>query len=124
MRQSRLDSRKTRTHHEFLNLKLMNLFAQNFVRECRSFLGEGELMAQFKEILGWNERSALAKGREEYYQPPGWPSIILGCPSREELNIRYGGFRRLLAGVRPCRLASLQCHIKGYAGYQRGVPWP
>ena len=100
-----LDSRET--YHEFL--KLVNLFAQDFidrarlVRECRSFLGEGELMAQFKEILGWDEameRSSLAKEREERYQPPGRPLTILDRPSREELNIRYGSYRRLPADVR------------------------
>ncbi|KAN0116479.1 hypothetical protein V8E52_005860 [Russula decolorans] len=97
-----LDSRET--YHEFL--KLVNLFAQDFidrarlVRESRSFLGEGELMAQFKEILGWDEameRSALAKEREELYQPPGRPLTILDRPSREELNTRYGSYRRLPA---------------------------
>lgn len=111
-----LDSRET--YHEFL--KLVNLFAQDFidrarlVRESRSFLGEGELMAQFKEILGWDEameRSALAKEREELYQPPGRPLTILDRPSREELNARYGSYRRLPADVCPCRLASLQSRI-------------
>lgn len=107
-----LDSRET--YHEFL--KLVNLFAQDFidrarlVRECRSFLGEGELMAQFKEILGWDEgmeRSALAKEREERYQPPGRPLTILDRPSREELNIRYGSYRRLPADVRGVTFFSL-----------------
>jgi len=107
-----LNSRET--YHEFL--KLVNLFAQDFidrarlVRESRSYLGESELMAQFKEILGWDEameRSALAKEREELYQPPGRPLTILDRPSREELNIRYGSYRRLPADVRPFLLASL-----------------
>lgn len=97
-----LDSRET--YHEFL--KLVNLFTQDFidrarlVRESRPFLGEGELMVQFKEILGWDEtmeRLALAKEREESYQPPGRPLAILDRPSREELNIRYGSYRRLPA---------------------------
>ena len=100
-----LDSRET--YHEFL--KLVNLFTQDFidrarlVRESRSFLGEGELMVQLKEILGWDEameRSALAKEREELYQPPGRPLTILDRPCREELNIRYGSYRRLPADVR------------------------
>ena len=124
-----LDSRET--YHEFL--KLVNLFSQDFidrarlVHECRSFLGEGELMAQFKEILGWDEameRSVL-KEREERYQPPGRPLTILDRPSREELNIRYGSYRRLPADVRPCHFASLQSHIvKGCAGNQCGMQWP
>jgi paired amphipathic helix protein Sin3a len=97
----------------------VNLFTQDFidrarlVRESRSFLGEGELMAQFKEILGWDEameRSALAKEREELYQPPGRPLTILDRPSREELNIRYGSYRRLPADVRVCRLVLLSGH--------------
>ena len=109
-----LDSRET--YHEFL--RLVNLFTQDFidrarlVRESRSFLGEGELMAQFKEILGWDEameRSALSKEREELYQPPGRPLTILDRPSREELNIRYGSYRRLPADVRAC-LLSLSGH--------------
>jgi paired amphipathic helix protein Sin3a len=111
-----LDSRET--YHEFL--KLVNLFAQDsidrarLVRESRSFLGEGELMAQFKEILGWDEameRSALAKEREELYQPPGRPLTILDRPSREELNTRYGSYRRLPADVCSCHLASSQSRI-------------
>jgi paired amphipathic helix protein Sin3a len=111
-----LDSRET--YHEFL--KLVNLFVQDFidrarlVRESRSFLGEGELMVQFKEILGWDEameRSALAKEREELYQPPGRPLTILDRPSREELNIRYGSYRRLPADVRNCRCTSSYGHI-------------
>ncbi len=100
-----LDSRET--YHEFL--KLINLFTQDFidrvrlVRDCRTFLGEGELMVQLKEILGWDEameRSVLAKEREESYQLPGRPLTILDRPSREELNIRYGSYRRLPADVR------------------------
>ena len=105
-----LDSRET--YHEFL--KLVNLFTQDFidrarlVRESRSFLGEGELMVQLKEILGWDEameRSALAKEREELYQPPGRPLTILDRPCREELNIRYGSYRRLPADVRTFHVA-------------------
>ncbi|KAH9179056.1 hypothetical protein EDB89DRAFT_2217542 [Lactarius sanguifluus] len=97
-----LDSRET--YHEFL--KLVNLFTQDFIdrarliRESRSFLGEGDLMVQLKEILGWDEaieRSALAKEREEMYPPPGRPLSILDRPCREELNIRYGSYRRLPA---------------------------
>lgn len=100
-----LDSRET--YHEFL--KLVNLFAQDFIdrarliRESRPFLGEGDLMVQFKEILGWDEameRSAIAKEREELYLPPGRPLSILDRPCREELNIRYGSYRRLPADVR------------------------
>ncbi|KAH9983794.1 hypothetical protein BJV74DRAFT_878832 [Russula compacta] len=97
-----LDSHET--YHEFL--RFVNLFAQDFidrarlVRESRTFLGDGELMGQLKEILGWDEameRSALAKEREELYQLPGRPLTILDRPSREELNIRYGSYRRLPA---------------------------
>ena len=100
-----LDSRET--YHEFL--KLINLFTQDFldrtrlVQECRPFLGEGDLMVQLKEILGWDEaleRSARVKEREEPYPLPGRPLTILDRPCREELNIRYGSYRRLPADVR------------------------
>ncbi|KAH9014873.1 hypothetical protein EDB85DRAFT_849888 [Lactarius pseudohatsudake] len=97
------------TYQEFL--KLVNLFTQDFIdrarltREIRSFLEEGEPMVEFKEILGWDEaieRSALAKDREELYQPPGRPLSILDCDRvcREELNIRYESYRRLPADIR------------------------
>ena len=79
--------------------------------------GRHDLMTQFKEILGWDEameRSALAKEREELYQPPGRPLTILGRPSREELNIRYGSNRHLPADVRACRLVSLSGHEIGF----------
>ncbi|KAI0062716.1 hypothetical protein BV25DRAFT_1803353 [Artomyces pyxidatus] len=89
-------------YNEFL--KLVNLFTQDFidrarlVRESKSFLGETELMVQFKEILGWDEgleRAALAREREEAFLPPGRPMTILDRPSKEELNIRHGSYRRL-----------------------------
>ncbi|KAH9007635.1 hypothetical protein EDB84DRAFT_1572693 [Lactarius hengduanensis] len=96
------------TYQEFL--KLVNLFTQDFIdrarltREIRSFLEEGEPMVEFKEISGWDEaieRSALAKDREELYQPPRRPLSILDCdqPCREELNIRYESYRRLPADI-------------------------
>ncbi|KAI0313378.1 hypothetical protein OF83DRAFT_558985 [Amylostereum chailletii] len=95
-----LDSRDT--YDEFL--KLVNLFTQDFidrarlVRESRSFLGDGELMQQWKEILGWDEnmeRAAFHREREEAYPPPGRPMPFIDRPSREELNIRYGSYRKL-----------------------------
>ncbi|KAH9162884.1 hypothetical protein EDB89DRAFT_2247782 [Lactarius sanguifluus] len=75
-------------------------------REILSFLEEGEPMVEFKEILGWDEaieRSALAKDREELYQPPGRPLSILVRPCREELNIRYESYRRLPAEDEMCK---------------------
>ena len=99
-----LDSRET--YNEFL--RLVNLFTQEYidrprlVRESRTFLGDGELMMQFKEILGWDEsmeRAAIAREREEGLLP-GRPMLPLDRPSREELNIRHGSYRRLPADVR------------------------
>ena len=54
-------------------------------------------MARSRDILGWYksmERSALAKEREDLYQPPTptLPLTILDHPSREEMNIRFGSY--------------------------------
>ena len=49
------------TYDEFL--KLLNLFArdiidvQTLVEQAGNFLGEGELMGQFKELMGWDDRA-------------------------------------------------------------------
>lgn len=94
-----LDNRDT--YNEFL--KLVNLFTQDIinttrlVREARSFLGDGELMAQFKAILGWDERKDwIAAEEEAWTRPMG----ALDRPSREQLHTRYGSYRKLPAHVR------------------------
>lgn len=122
-----LDSRET--HCELL--KLVKLIAQDFIDRAslvRSFIGEGEPMAQSRDILGWDkamERSALAKEREDLYQPPTpmLPLTILDHPSHEEMTIRFGSYRCL--HVRPCHFASLQSHVvKGCAGKRCRAQWP
>ena len=72
-------------------------------------LEKGELIVQFKVILGLDEameHSALVKEHEELYHHPGWPLTILDRPSREELITQYSSYRCLPTDVRPCRLAS------------------
>ncbi|EIW51655.1 uncharacterized protein TRAVEDRAFT_75682 [Trametes versicolor FP-101664 SS1] len=98
-----LDNRDT--YNEFL--KLVNLFTQDIinttrlVREARSFLGDGELMAQFKAILGWDERKDwIAAEEEAWTRPMG----ALDRPSREQLHTRYGSYRKL-----PAHEVHVQC---------------
>lgn len=97
MRQA-IDSREV--YNEFL--KLVNLFTQEIidmrrlVEQSRTFLGE-ELLAQFKDILGWDS---------------GWEGAGAGNGSggghgegmerltKEHLSIRHGpSYRRLPASV-------------------------
>ena len=59
-------------------LKLLNLFSreiidvQTLVERTRVFLGDAELMSEFKDLVGWDDRDKLEKG------PPG--SIRTGPP--------------------------------------------
>ncbi|KAI8986626.1 hypothetical protein BD414DRAFT_522337 [Trametes punicea] len=98
-----LDNRET--YNEFL--KLVNLFTQDIinttrlVREARSFLRDPELMAQFKAILGWDERKDwIAAEEEAWTRPMG----VLDRPSREQLHTRYGSYRKL-----PAHEVNVQC---------------
>ncbi|OCH88405.1 hypothetical protein OBBRIDRAFT_795302 [Obba rivulosa] len=93
-----LDNRET--YNEFL--RLVNLFTQDIidmprlVRESRTFLGESELMEQFRRILGWDER----RERERIGDAESvWtrPMAALDRPSRDQLNLRYGSYRKLPA---------------------------
>ncbi|KZT08526.1 uncharacterized protein LAESUDRAFT_648466 [Laetiporus sulphureus 93-53] len=65
------------TYEEFL--KLLNLFARDvidaktLIDRAEIFLGEGELMTQFKELMGWDDRLGNIE-----YGPPG--SIRTGPP--------------------------------------------
>ena len=94
-----LDNRET--YNEFL--KLVNLFTQDIinttrlVREARSFLGDGELMAQFKEILGWDANKDRMNALEESWTRPAG---VLDRPSRNQLHTRYGSYRKLPSNVR------------------------
>ncbi|KAI0646603.1 hypothetical protein C8Q79DRAFT_680002 [Trametes meyenii] len=98
-----LDNRET--YNEFL--KVVNLFTQDIinttklVREARSFLGEGELMAQFKSILGWDMRKEWISVEEEAWTRP---MGALDRPSREQLHTRYGSYRKL-----PAHEVNVQC---------------
>lgn len=100
-----LDNRDT--YNEFL--KLVNLFTQDYintarlVEESRNFLGDTELLRQFREILGWDDR----KEREHFYmeqqQQHGWarPTIagLPNRPTRADLTVKYGSYRKLPASV-------------------------
>ncbi|KAI1788076.1 hypothetical protein LXA43DRAFT_1161851 [Ganoderma leucocontextum] len=98
-----LDNRET--YNEFL--KLVNLFTQDIInttrlaREARSFLGDGELMAQFKDILGWDaNKERMAALEESWTRPMG----VLDRPSRHQLHNRYGSYRKL-----PAHEVNVQC---------------
>ena len=104
-----LDNRET--YNEFL--KVVNLFTQGYIDTARlieksqGFLirGDGVLLQQWKDILGWDEK----REREQWYinqqQQFGWsrPSVagIQDRPTRADLTIKYGSYRRLPANVCP-----------------------
>ena len=104
-----LDNRET--YNEFL--KIVNLFTQDFIdtarliKESRNFLGDGDLMKQFKNILGWNERKEREAFEAEQQTQFGWtrPAIggVIDRPSHVELTMKYGSYRRLPASVSPMR---------------------
>lgn len=101
-----LDNRET--YNEFL--KIVNLFTQDFIdsprliRESRNFLGDGELMKQFKNILGWNEQKERMAFEAERQAQFGWTrpviSGIINRPNQVELNMKYGSYRRLPPSAR------------------------
>ncbi|KAF8634812.1 hypothetical protein AX17_004064 [Amanita inopinata Kibby_2008] len=94
-----LDNRET--YNEFL--KLVNLFTQGYidtarlVKESRNFLGDTDLLRQFQNILGWDEK----KEREYYLSEieQGWMRpVIAGVrdrPSRIDMSVKYGSYRKL-----------------------------
>jgi paired amphipathic helix protein Sin3a len=100
-----LDSRET--YNEFL--KLVNLFTQGYietarlVKESRNYLGEGELMKQFKDILGWNEMKEREHILAERHSPNGWTRPIVAglreLPGRADLKVQYGSYRKLPESV-------------------------
>ena len=106
-----LDNRQT--YDEFL--KIVNLFTQNYIdtstliRQTRNFLSDSDLMRQFHEILGWDERRekeswAVEQQYQMQYQQqqPGGPlpRAVLERRSRADLTVRYGSYRKLPASVR------------------------
>ena len=100
-----LDNRET--YNEFL--KLVNLFVQDIidtsrpVHEARTFLGDSELMVQFKEIRGWDERRERYAGAEDVWTRP---TGVLDRPNRNQLNLRFGSYRKLPTNVRGVRCDS------------------
>ncbi|TFK75487.1 hypothetical protein BDN72DRAFT_440795 [Pluteus cervinus] len=98
-----LDNRDT--YNEFL--KVVNLFTQDFIdtarliKESRNFLGDTELLRQFKEILGWDEKKEREHFLMEQQQKFNWTRpVVAGVrdrPSRIELTMKYGSYRRLPA---------------------------
>jgi len=73
------------------------------MKESRNFLGDSELLRQFKEILGWDERKERESWIVEQQQQHGWtrPAIsgVQDRPSRVDLNVKYGSYRKLPARV-------------------------
>jgi paired amphipathic helix protein Sin3a len=99
-----LDNRDV--YNEFL--KFVNLFTQDLidtatlVKESRNFLGDTELLKQFKDILGWDEkREREARMREQQHRALTRPSSgrVLDRRSRADTSIQYGSYRKLPASV-------------------------
>ncbi|KAF8122876.1 hypothetical protein EV363DRAFT_1552445, partial [Boletus edulis] len=90
-------------------LRLVNLFTQELidtarlVREARNFLGDGDLMRQFREILGWDDRRERERWLlEEQQQQQSWaraqgqsaPNMLLR-PGRINTGLQLGSYRRM-----------------------------
>jgi paired amphipathic helix protein Sin3a len=99
-----LDNREV--YNEFL--KVVNLFTQDIidmatlVKEARNFLVDNELMRQFKDILGWDEKKEREVWLREQ-QSGGVARPVSGTVSdrrsRADKTIQYGSYRRLPASV-------------------------
>jgi len=73
-------------YEEFL--KFLDLFSRDIldvatlVERAKVFFGEGDLMAEFKDLMGWDDRDKLEKG------PPGsirtGPSELPGVPAPDD----------------------------------------
>jgi histone deacetylase complex regulatory component SIN3 len=86
----------------------VNLFVQDYIntatllKESRNFLGDSELMRQFKEILGWDEKKEKEAWMHEQQQKGlTRPSLgnVLDRRSRADMNVQYGSYRRLPGNV-------------------------
>jgi len=97
-------------YNEFL--KLVNLFTQGFidtlrlVTESHNYLGDSDLMRQWKEILGWDERKDRElqyMGQQLHTQNQGWsrPTLTeLGEKvSSVDLTTQYGSYRKVSEAV-------------------------
>ncbi|KAF8574590.1 hypothetical protein K439DRAFT_1649744 [Ramaria rubella] len=89
-----LDNRET--YDEFL--KVLNLFTQDVVDlrtlvfQTSNFLGDSELMTQFKEIVGWEEKERRDMEGANTFDAPK----LMQRPSKADLSIRYGpSYRKL-----------------------------
>lgn len=107
-----LDNRDT--YNEFL--KVVNLFTQDYidtarlVKECKHFLGDGDLYRQFKEILGWDELKEREYLMAEFQNNWTKPTLVQlpSRVSRIDPSVKYGSYRRLSTSVSdiiPCREA-------------------
>lgn len=101
-----LDNRET--YNEFL--KLVNYFTQGIidmrrlVQQSYSFLGDSDLLAQLKDILGWD----ASWERNEYGEMNGVDAYgalydLVDRPAKSPLNIRNGpSYRKLPYSVCAC----------------------
>lgn len=90
-------------------LKLLNLFSRDvidvevLIERAKVFLSDGELMAEFKDLMGWDDRDKIEKG------PPG--SIRTGPPELPAaLPVDDGegpSYRKLPPSVRPFDVVAL-----------------
>ncbi|KAF9525755.1 hypothetical protein CPB83DRAFT_859047 [Crepidotus variabilis] len=90
-------------YNEFL--KLVNLFAQDFidtprlVKESRNFLGNTDLYRQFMTILGWDEKKEQEWARNEQTTSSGWAKAVVAAipvrPGRIDMAERYGSYRKV-----------------------------
>lgn len=94
-------------------LKLVNLFTQELidtarlVREARNFLGDSELMHQFREILCWDDRRDRERWLlEEQQQQQAWARAqgqnvfhMPLRPGRINTGLQQGSYRRMPASV-------------------------
>ena len=79
-------AKKSLEHREVYEefLKLLNLFSkdiidtQTLVERAQVFLGEGDLMVEFKDLIGWDDRDKLEKGPPGSIRtaPPELPSAL------------------------------------------------
>jgi len=95
-------------YNEFL--KLVNLFAQDFidtprlVKESRNFLGNTPLYRQFLNILGWDEKKEMEHYKNEQTTISGWSRPVVAAlpvrPGRIDMAEKYGSYRNVSTSVR------------------------
>jgi paired amphipathic helix protein Sin3a len=93
----------------------VNLFTQELidtarlVREARNYLGDSDLMRQFRDILGWDERRererwVLEEGQQQQawarVQGQGAPTVVPNRPGRVNAGLQQGSYRRMPITVR------------------------